>query len=74
MAARQDLSQCLALAHVQARMTPWGEWRGAGVGGWCLLPALLVHGRESKGTVLGLEENSSKELFECCSRGQNGTH
>lgn len=33
------------------------------MGGWCLLPALLVHGRESKGTVLGLEENSSKESF-----------
>lgn len=47
---------------------------GRVVGGWCLLPALLVHGRESKGTVLGLEENSSKELFECCSRGRNGTH
>lgn len=70
MAARQDLSQCLALAHVQARMTPLGRVAG----GWCLLPALLVHGRESKGTVLGLEENSSKELFECCSRGRNGTH
>lgn len=55
-AARQNLSLCLTFAHVWAGTSPPGRV----VWGWCVLPALLLQGRESKGTVLGLEENRAR--------------
>lgn len=70
MAAHQNLSQCLALAHVQARMTPLGRVAGG------LVPAAsLACARQGKqGYSPGLGRKQFKgELFECCSQGHNGT-